>query len=377
TVPKGTTVLKAALQHGVDIPFFCWHPKLKPVGACRMCYVEIEGMPKLQVSCNTVATDGMVVYTNSDQVRQGRRAIIEFTLLNHPLDCPTCDKGGECHLQDLTFAHGFDDSRFEFQKYRFVPEDGHSTFDDLRIGPEIILNRNRCILCYKCVRANKEAFGEYDLGAYERGNITEINAAPGQQVANPFSGNLVEICPVGALTNTDWRYKIRVWLTQQAKSVCPYTSSGSNITFYYERHKNRIFRVTSRPHDYIDDGWLADVTRYGYQIVNSDDRIRKPLIKKGGKQVEATWDEALDLIARRVNEIIEKKGCVCLGGIAYPGLDNASLYTLNKFIRFGLGSQNIDYRIDYRMLPNRAATAYDVMSTRPFRIADIDDSDVI
>lgn len=377
SVPRGTTVLEAALQCGIDIPYFCWHPKLKPVGACRMCYIEIEKSPKLQVSCCIEATNGMVVSTNSDKVQQGRKAVIEFTLVNHPLDCPTCDKGGECDLQDLTFEHGFDDSRFDFQKYRFMSDGVDSTFDDLRIGPEIVLNRNRCILCYKCVRANKEAFGEYDLGAFERGNITEINAAPGKEVDNPFSGNLVEICPVGALTNTDWRYQIRVWLTQQKSSICPFTSSGSNTCLYYEYHRNRVFRVTGRCNDEIDDGWISDVTRYGYQIVNSDERLKKPLVKKEGTQVESTWEEALKIIGKRIGEIVEKKGCVCVGGLIHPGLDNATLYSFNKFIRDGIGSQNIDYRTDYRMLPEKGGTPYDILASRPFRIADIDTSDLI
>lgn len=377
TVPKGFTVLEAARSVGIDIPTFCWHPKLKPVGACRICYVEIEKFPKLQVSCATLAMDGMVVRTDSEQVKQGRRAVLEFILLNHPLDCPTCDKGGECDLQNLTFAHGIDDSRFAFQKYRFVDDDMTTTFDDRRIGPEIVLNRNRCILCYKCVRANKEAFGEYDIGAYERGNITEINAAPGEQVDNPFSGNLVEICPVGALTNTDWRYKIRVWLTQTTPSVCNFSSSGTNILFYKEKHKNKIYRVTSRRNDDIDDGWLADITRYGYQAVTSDERLKKPLIKKEGQQVEASWDEALEVIKKKFNEIKDKKGGVCIGGLASPSLDNASLYTFSKFIRTVFNSNKIDYRIDYRMLPSDMNNYYSVLASRPFRIADIDSSDVI
>lgn len=377
TVPKGTTVLEAATQMGIHIPTFCWHPKLKPVGACRMCYVEIEKMPKLAVSCATEAMDGMVVYTASDKVKQGRKAVIEFILLNHPLDCPTCDKGGECDLQNLTFAHGYDDSRFTGQKYRFTEGAEGTTFDDKRIGPEIILNRNRCILCYKCVRANKEAFGEYDLGVYERGNIAEINAAPGQEVDNPFSGNLVEICPVGALTNTDWRYKIRVWLTQTTPSVCNYTSSGANILFYKERHHNRIYRVTSRPNDDIDDGWLADLTRYGYQIANSEERLKTPLIKKEGKQVEASWDEALELIRKKFGEITATKGKVCIGGLASPTLDNASLYAFSKFFRTVLKSNNVDFRSDYRMLPPSADTEFSKLCRRPFRLADIDDSDVI
>ncbi|MCP4683968.1 MAG: NADH-quinone oxidoreductase subunit NuoG [bacterium] len=377
TVPKGTTVLMAARGLGIHIPTFCWHPKLKPMGSCRMCYVEIEKMPKLQVSCALEAMDGMVVLTDSDLVKRGRRAIIEFILMNHPLDCPTCDKGGECDLQDQTFAHGVDDSRFDFQKYRFTEGTEGSTFDDLRIGPEIVLNRNRCILCYKCVRANKEAFGEYDLGAYERGNIMEIHRAPGRQVDNPFSGNLVEICPVGALTNTDWRYKIRVWLTQTTSSICPFSSSGVNTLLYKDDHQQKIFRTTSRPNDDIDDGWLADVTRYGYQIATSPDRLQTPLIKKDGQQVPATWKEALEIINKRLNEIKDKKGRVCIGGIVSPSLDNATLHSFSKLIRVTLGSNNIDYRTQYRMLPKEPENVYDAMSARSFKISDIDDSDVI
>lgn len=377
TVPKGTTVLQAAKGAGIEIPTFCWHPKLKSVGACRMCYVEVEKMPKLQVSCMLEAMEGMVVSTNSDMVKRGRKAVIEFILLNHPLDCPTCDKGGECDLQNLTFAHGYDDSRNDFQKYRFHEDDMTTTFDDKRIGPEIVLNRNRCILCYKCVRSNKEAFGEYDLGAYERGNITEINSAPGQQVDNPFSGNLVEICPVGALTNTDWRYKIRVWLTQQTPSVCNFTSTGSNITFYKEKHQNKIFRVTSRANDSIDDGWLPDITRYGYQIVNSPDRLKTPLIKKDGRQVKATWDEAIELIKTKCTEIKEKLGGVCIGGLISPTLDNRSLYSFSKMMRTLFKSNNIDFRGDYRMLPSDPKSPFAVLRSQPFKISDIDDSNVI
>jgi NADH-quinone oxidoreductase subunit G len=377
TVPKGTTVLQAARQLAISIPTFCWHPKLKPVGACRMCYVEVEKMPKLQVSCALEAMDGMVVHTESDSVKQGRRAVIEFILLNHPLDCPTCDKGGECDLQNLTFTHGIDDSRFDFQKYRFVDEGMTTTFDDKRIGPEIVLNRNRCILCYKCVRANKEAFGEYDLGVYERGDLTEINAAPGAEVDSPFSGNLVEICPVGALTNSDWRYKIRVWLTTTTPSICNYTSSGTNTLLFTEEHKNKIYRVTSRPNDEIDDGWLPDVTRYGYQMVNSPDRLKKPLVKKEGKQVEVTWEEALDVIGKRFGEIREKLGGVCVGAMVAPSLDNASLYATSRLMRVVFKSNNIDFRGDYRMLPHSPESPFMVLSSQPFRISDIDDSDVI
>ena len=374
TVPKGTTVLEAAKMNGIEIPTFCWHPKLKPVGACRICYVEIEKMPKLQVSCATEALPGMVVYTETEKVKQGRRAVIEFILLNHPLDCPTCDKGGECDLQDNTFAHGIDDSRFDFDKYRFI-RDRKATFDDYRIGPEIIRNQNRCILCYKCVRANKEMFGEYDLGAFQRGNITEIDAAPGEKVDSIYSGNLVEICPVGALTNSDWRYKIRVWKTQKIKSICSYCADGCNLTLWKER--SHIYRATSRRNDAIDEGWLCDIGSYGYQIANSENRLTTPLIKKGDKQVPASWDEVIGLIARKFKEIKDKKGGVCIGGLVSANLDSASMYAFSKFFRTVLRSNNVDYRTDYKMLPEKGGDLYSEMASRSFSIADIEKSDLI
>jgi NADH-quinone oxidoreductase chain G len=374
SVPKGTTILEAAKMNGIDIPTFCWHPKLKPVGACRICYVEIEKMPKLQVSCATEAMPGMVVYTESEKVKAGRRAVLEFILLNHPLDCPTCDKGGECDLQDNTFAHGTDDSRFDFDKYRFI-RDRKSTFDDYRIGPEIIRNQNRCILCYKCVRANKEAFGEFDIGIFQRGNISEIDAMPGQQVDSIYSGNLVEICPVGALTNTDWRYKIRVWKTKKVNSICCYCGDGCNLTLWKER--NKIYRATSRRNDAIDEGWICDVGRYGYQITNAEGRLVNPLIKKGDRQVPATWEEALGHMAQKFREIKGKRGGVCIGGMISPSLDSLSSYAFSKYFRTVIGSNNVDFRTDYKMLPEEYGDLYTRMTLLPFKIADIENSDLI
>lgn len=374
TVPKGTTVLEAAKAIGIEIPTFCWHPKLKSVGACRMCYVEIEKTPKLQVSCATEATPGMVVHTESEKVRQGRQAVIEFILLNHPLDCPTCDKGGECDLQDVTFKHGTDDSRFDFDKYRFI-RDRKSTFDDYRIGPEIIRNQNRCILCFKCVRANKEIFGQNDLGAYQRGNITEIDAPPGQMVDSIYSGNLVEICPVGALTNTDWRYKIRVWNTEKVNSICSYCADGCNLTLWKDRA--HVYRATSRRNDAIDEGWICDIGRYGYQIANPESRLTNPLIKRGDRQVPATWEEAIGLIARKFKEIKEHKGGVCIGGLISPALDSVSLYSFSKLFRTVLHSNNIDYRTDYKMLPEKYGDLFSHMASLNFKISEIEKSDLI
>jgi len=377
TVPRPFTVLEAAQSLGIDIPTFCWHPKLKPVGACRMCYVEIEKRPKLEVSCATPVMEGMVVHTNSEKVKQGRRAVLEFILANHPLDCPTCDKGGECDLQDLTFAHGIDDSRYDFKKYRFI-RDKKSTFDDWRIGPEIIRNQNRCILCYKCVRANKEIFGEHDLGAFQRGNITEIMPPPGRQIENLYSGNLVQICPVGALTNTDWRYKIRVWKTQQVDSVCQFCADGCNIRFWKGAGgRKQIFRTTARRNDAIDEGWICDVGRYGYQVVHAEGRLTTPLIKKDDTQLPATWEEALGLVARKFKEIKDKKGGVCIGGMISSAIDNRSLYAFSKFMRQTLNSNNVDFRTDYKMLPEEHGDLYSRMAGQKFKIADIEKSDLI
>lgn len=374
TVPKGTTVLEAAKSIGIDIPTFCWHPKLKSIGACRMCYVEIEKRPKLEVSCATPVMPGMVVHTDSEKVKQGRRAVLEFMLLNHPLDCPTCDKGGECTLQDMVSAHGIDDSRFDFRKSRFI-RDKKSTFDDWRIGPEIIRNQNRCILCYKCVRANKEIFGEYDLGVFQRGNITEIEASPGRQVDSIYSGNLAEICPVGALTNTDWRYKTRVWNTQTVDSICQYCADGCNIRFWKDR--NKIYRTTSRCNDAIDEGWICDVGRYGYQIADPEGRLTTPLVKKGDTQVPVSWEEAIDLIKRRFKEIKDQKGGVCIGGLISPALDSNSLYAFSKFFRTVLHSNNVDFRTDYKMLPEGYGDLYSRMTAMDFKIAGIEKSDLI
>lgn len=374
TVPRGTMVVDAARLIGIEIPTFCWHPKLKPAGACRICYVEIEKARTLMVSCATEVVPDMVVQTASEKVLQGRKAVLEFILMNHPLDCPTCDKGGECDLQDLTFKHGVDDSRFDFKKYRHI-RDKNSTFDDLKIGPEIIRNQNRCILCYKCVRANKDIFGEDDLGAYQRGNITEINTPPGEQVDSLFSGNLVEICPVGALTNSDWRYKIRVWNTQTVDSICPYCADGCNLTLW--KDKQKIYRATSRRNDNIDEGWICDVGRYGYQVPMTEDRLTTPLIRKGDSQVPATWEEAIGLIAQRFKKIKDQRGGVCIGGLISPNQDLFSLYAFSKFFRMVLNSNNVDFRAGYKMLPEKPDDLYSKLTSLPFKIADIEKSDLI
>ena len=339
---KGMTILDVALENGIDIPTFCWHPKLKTVGACRICLVEIEKWPKLQVSCATEAADGMVVFTNNERVIKARQGVIEFILLNHPLDCPTCDKGGECPLQDVVYKYGVDRARTIEPRQRFIVDES-STFDDLPIGPEIVRNQNRCIHCYRCTRMVEEVFEEDDLGSYSRGHSTEILPPPGREIRNLYSGNVVEYCPVGALTNRDFRYKVRVWLTEQKKTICNFCPDGCNLTAWTFRDK--IYRVTSRRNDRVDDGFICDIGRYGYQFVHHPDRLKSPMIKRGGELVECTWDEVYDAIIGKLKQTKEKHGPQGVASLVGEDCSNEDYYVIGKFLRSVVGSNSIDHRL--------------------------------
>lgn len=341
-VKKGQTVLEASLAAGIDIPVFCWHPQMDPVGACRICLVEIEKFPKLQVACATMAQDGMVVHTESPKVVKARRGVLEFILAHHPLDCPTCDKGGECDLQDITFKYGLDYSRLKEPKHRFVVDED-STFDDLRIGPEVIRNQNRCIHCYRCTRIVEEVAFEDDLGAYQRGYHTEILPPPGREIRNLYSGNVVEYCPVGALTNTDWRYKVRVWLTEQTPVVCPHCPDGCNMTLW--TYHDKLYRATSRPNEAIDKGFLCDIGRYGYQYMTSNDRLKQPMVRKEGELVETSWDEALDFIKAESDDCKKKLSGSGFFGFVGAGSYNEEIYAFQRFLRRVIGTNNIDHRL--------------------------------
>jgi len=340
----GQTILEAALATGFKIPTYCWHPKLEPVGACRICFVELEKSPKLVVSCSTPAAEGQVVWIDSEKAKKGRAGVTEFLLINHPLDCPTCDKGGECELQDISWKNGGDASRFEEQKFRFIV-DRNSTFDDLSIGPMIVRNQNRCIHCYKCVRFNKEVAGEGDLGAFQRGYHTEINSIGPEGIANEYAGNTVEICPVGALTAKDWRYKIRVWLTQKTPSVCNQCSDGCNTTLWTSAQN--LYRITSRRNDAVDEGWICNKGQYNYQLVNHPERLKKPLIKRSGKFEEVSWDEALDYTAAQLTKIRDEMGADLIAGISSPALSNEDNYVFQRFFRQVIGTNNIDFRVRF------------------------------
>jgi NADH-quinone oxidoreductase subunit G len=374
-VIKGQTVLQAALVAGIDIPVFCWHPQLVPVGACRICLVEIEKWPKLQVACATIATDGMVVFTDSPKTVKARQGVLEFILAHHPLDCPTCDKGGECDLQNLTFKYGLDYSRQHEPKHRVIV-DTNSTFDDLPIGPEIIRNQNRCIHCYRCTRIVDEIAFEDDLGAYQRGYHTEILPPPGREIRNLYSGNVVEYCPVGALTNDDWRYKVRVWLTKQTNVICPHCPDGCNMKLW--TFHNKLFRATSNANENIDNGFICDIGRYGYQYVASADRIKRPMVRRAGELVETSWEEALMLIKKQTDDIKSKLSGSGFFGFIGDIRTNEEIYSFQRLLRRVIGSNNIDHRFHRRrrLTPGEEVSSRGIESDSA-EYKDIENADVI
>ncbi len=275
----------AAKLGDVEIPVFCYEPKLgQPVGACRMCLVEIEGIPKLQTACSTAVKDGMVVHTQSERVQRRSSSVVEFLLINHPLDCPVCDKGGECPLQDITFGWGGGISRFIEPKRHFRKP--------LELSPLIAIDRERCILCYRCVRYSQEISEDYQLVLLERGAHSYVGTFDGHPYVAPFSGNIIELCPVGALTSRPYRFRARPWDIEGAGSVCTLCPAQCNVTLTVR--DERVLRVLARENPEVDDGWLCDKGRFAYQAVHADERITEPMIRDGGELRTVSWERALE-----------------------------------------------------------------------------------
>jgi NADH-quinone oxidoreductase subunit G len=331
---EGSMLVDAARLGDVEIPYFCYEPKLgNPVGACRMCLVEIEGIPKLQTSCSTPVKDGMVVHTQTDRVHHAQNAIVEFLLVNHPLDCPVCDKGGECPLQDITFGWGLGRSRFIDPKRHFEKP--------LALSPLIAIDRERCILCYRCVRFSQEISEDYQLIFAERGADTFVSTHDGHPYVAPFSGNIVELCPVGALTSQPYRFRARPWDIEGSGGVCTLCPSQCNVDFTVRDEK--VLRVLSRNHPEVDDGWLCDKGRFAYQAIHVDDRITTPLVRDGGELRPVSWERALEVAAglRRHKEHVG----ALIGGQA----TNEEGFLLARLMREGLDSPHIDSRAGERL----------------------------
>jgi NADH-quinone oxidoreductase subunit G len=330
---EGQMLVDAAKQADVEIPFFCYEPKLgEPVGACRMCMVEIEGIPKLQTSCSTAVREGMVVHTENDRVREAQNAIVEFLLVNHPLDCPVCDKGGECPLQDITFGWGLGRTRVIEPKRHFVKP--------LALSPLIAIDRERCILCYRCVRFSQEIAEDWQLIFAARGADTFVGTHDGHPYVAPFSGNIIELCPVGALTSQPYRFRARPWDVEDAGGICTLCPSQCNVTFTVRDEK--VARVLAREHHEVDDGWLCDKGRFAYQAIHVDERITAPLVRDGGLLRETSWDRALQsaaAIARHAGHV---------GALAGGGASNEEGFLLQRLMREHLRSDDVDSRLGAR-----------------------------
>src|SRR4051812_47099167 len=328
---EGTMLVDAAKQGDVEIPYFCYERKLgQPVGACRMCLVEIEGMPKLQTSCSTPVKDGMVVVTTSDKVKQAQNAIVEFLLINHPLDCPVCDKGGECPLQDISFGWGAGRSRYIEPKRHFKKP--------LALSPLVAIDRERCILCYRCVRFSQEIAEDYQLVFLERGDHTFVGTHDGRPYVAPFSGNIIELCPVGALTSTAYRFRARPWDIEDAGSICTLCPSHCNLKFTI-RDDARVVRVLARDNVEVDDGWLCDKGRFGYQAIHADERVTAPMVRDGGTLREVSWERALSAAAGALRRAGEKSAALVGGQTT-----NEEGFLVQHLMRQVLGSPHVESR---------------------------------
>ena len=332
-IAAGATVMEAAHQAGITIPHFCYHKKLSIAASCRMCLVEVEKAPKPLPACATPVTEGMKVQTRSVKAIAAQQGVMEFLLINHPLDCPICDQGGECQLQDTAVGYGASASRYSEPK-RVVKEKD--------LGPLIATDMTRCIHCSRCVRFGQEISGLMELGMAGRGEHTEVMPFLEAQVSHELSGNVIELCPVGALTSKPFRYSARSWELSRRKSVSPHDGLGSNIQVHVKN--NRVLRVVPQENEAINECWIADRDRYSYEALNSPDRLTSPMLKQNGQWREANWQEALEHVAARLNQIRQAQGPAAIAGLASPHQTVEELYLFTKVLR-GLGTENIDHRL--------------------------------
>ncbi len=321
-------VIEVALRNGIDVPHFCWHPALSVSGNCRMCLVEIERTPKLAIACSTPVADGQIIHVNNERATKAREAVMEFLLINHPLDCPICDEAGQCKLQDYAYAHGRGESRFTEMK----------THKEKRVpfGPEVLFDGERCISCSRCIRFSEEVAGQGVLTFVERGDHVTIETFPGTELDNPYAMNVIDICPVGALTSRDFRFKSRVWDMSFNESICPGCSRGCNV--HLGVRNNEILRMEPRTNMKVNQYWMCDAGRLGeFPYVNTN-RISRPIILREGKGVEVSWDEACQEVAARLRAFKPAE-------IAFIGSSHATCeenHLLVRFAREVLGSHSID-----------------------------------
>ncbi|MGA8152004.1 MAG: NADH-quinone oxidoreductase subunit NuoG [Terriglobales bacterium] len=336
TAPAGTLLIEACKTVGIEVPSFCYYPNLSLQGACRMCLVKIEKMPKLQTACTTVITEGMAVTTESDEIRQARKGMVELLLGNHPLDCPVCDAGGECELQDMTFSYGAAESKFiDIKNHR----------EEQQWSPVVYFDRPRCILCYRCVRVCGEGMDVWALGVQNRGVSTIIAPNKEDHLECEECGMCIDICPVGALTSGAYRYKTRPWEMKHVGTTCTHCADGCKTTLGVRRSDTgmEIVRGDNRDKSGINGDFLCMKGRYAFDFANSEHRITQPLIRKNGHLTPATWEEAFELVGKRFKEVRDKTGGQAIGVVGSTRTTNEENYLLQKFARTVLGTNNIDH----------------------------------
>ncbi len=337
-VAPGTNLIEAARLCGVEIPHYCYHPGLSIAGQCRLCMVDIEKSPRPQISCNMVAADGMVVHTQTERVLETRKSIMEFHLINHPLDCPVCDQAGECWLQIYYMKHGLYEPRMTDEKVhkpKAVP-----------LGPHVMLDAERCILCSRCVRFCDEITGSGELGIFNRGDHSEIGLFPGMTLENMYSGNVIDICPVGALTDRDFRFKVRVWYLRTTKSICPGCARGCNIEIHtnptrtHHNQGRRVARLKPRFNAEVNRWWVCDAGRYGFGWIDDDSRLTSPGARGGGGADEITWDEALATLSQALGRYRPEEIAI----LPSPRMSNEDLFLLKRVAEH-LRIANVDFRV--------------------------------
>ncbi|MBS1218437.1 MAG: NADH-quinone oxidoreductase subunit [Proteobacteria bacterium] len=360
-VAEGSTIMDAASQAGTFVPHFCYHRKLSIAANCRMCLVQVEKAPKPLPACATPVTNGMKVWTHSDAAVNAQKGVMEFLLINHPLDCPICDQGGECQLQDLAVGYGASESRYQEDK-RVVA--------NKNLGPLISTDMTRCIHCTRCVRFGQEIAGIMELGMIGRGEHSEIITFVGKTVDSELSGNVIDLCPVGALTSKPFRYSARTWELTRRSAVSPHCGLGSNLTVQVKQ--NRVMRALPRENEAVNECWISDKDRFSYEALNSEKRLARPMLKRDGNWQEVEWPVALEFVAKELQRIKGTHGAAAIGALATPHQTLEEMHLLQKLLR-GLGSGNVDFRLrqaDFSMDGKRAGVPWLGMS-----IADINTLD--
>ncbi|HEY9223757.1 MAG TPA: NADH-quinone oxidoreductase subunit NuoG [Variovorax sp.] len=333
-IVEGSMIMHAADKAGTYIPHFCYHKKLSIAANCRMCLVDVEKAPKPMPACATPVTQGMIVRTKSEKAIKAQQSVMEFLLINHPLDCPICDQGGECQLQDLAVGYGGSSSRYEEEKRVVFHKD---------VGPLISMEEmSRCIHCTRCVRFGQEVAGVMELGMIHRGEHSEITTVLGETVDSELSGNMIDICPVGALTSKPFRYSARTWELSRRKSVSPHDSTGANLIVQVKN--NQVMRVVPLENEDVNECWIADRDRFSYEALNSDERLTQPMLKQGGQWQAVDWQTALEYVANGLRQIKTDHGASAIGALVSPHSTVEELALAGALVR-GLGSENVDHRL--------------------------------